>query len=490
MQLPVTPRNELEMQEPGDRSLPSSSRPSPSNSGAIINSPPAGGVSLAYNPRNSYGRRSLIRIPNNVEAYLKTQPPRTYPIATSLHELHNLWDVELILLGFPSDVSSDSSRIRIRVSSKHLILASPVFRSMLEGEFKESKILESDKSVQIPLPDEDPNTFLLIMLILHGLNREVPRKISVTMLAKVATIVDKYELYEAVDTFLEIWLSKLKTVRPTMLSRAALYNLGFTDNIIPWLWISSVFKLDKDFQFIKKLAAEMSAGKFEEENIVEFPIRDSVIDGINEARQRFCKQFYEIVRSLLLNHKHRVTICSLECDTVILDILLRFMRELRLSEYLGYFGHHHPSFCYWKLVSWIEETTNLPSRCLMIEKALKRAHIKMIVRKLTFRPWKESYITALAACQCRGPRKELLELARICNRDFRNARSNLAAAICVGPMMASALLGDLRACDETNLKRKTVEHLLYLNQPLKYGLCIGPIVPLRAAKKKMFGMFI
>jgi hypothetical protein len=49
-----------------------------------------------------------------------------------------------------------SSKVRMRVSSRHLILVSNVFKSLLQGKFAESQCLSSTSAVEIELPDDDP----------------------------------------------------------------------------------------------------------------------------------------------------------------------------------------------------------------------------------------------------------------------------------------------------------------------------------------------
>jgi hypothetical protein len=64
-------------------------------------------------------------------------------------------------------------QVRMRVSSKHLMLASSVFRAMFQGEFKEGNALRSTGSVEKELHDDHPEALLILMDIIHGRTRRV-----------------------------------------------------------------------------------------------------------------------------------------------------------------------------------------------------------------------------------------------------------------------------------------------------------------------------
>lgn len=52
--------------------------------------------------------------------------------------------------------------------------------------------------------------FLILMMILHGRTRAVPRKISSKRLSEMAVLVDYYECYEAVEVFSDMWIDALE----------------------------------------------------------------------------------------------------------------------------------------------------------------------------------------------------------------------------------------------------------------------------------------
>jgi hypothetical protein len=98
-----------------------------------------------------------------------------------------------------SDQDISDGGFRMLVSSKHLILASPVFKVMLQDCFKEGQTLRSGGFLDLLLPDDDPAAFCILLDIIHGRNRKVPREIDMGLLAGITILVDKYQLQEVVE---------------------------------------------------------------------------------------------------------------------------------------------------------------------------------------------------------------------------------------------------------------------------------------------------
>lgn len=77
-----------------------------------------------------------------------------------------------------------------RVSSQCIIIASPVFRAMLQGGFKESLTLKSTGELRLQLPDDDPDSFTILLDILHHHTKKVPRLVSLSRLTKLAILIN------------------------------------------------------------------------------------------------------------------------------------------------------------------------------------------------------------------------------------------------------------------------------------------------------------
>lgn len=138
---------------------------------------------------------------------------------------------------------------RFRVSSRHLSLASPVFSQMLNGPWKDARNLAStntsasatvdgttaDKTVapvssssdstpprrEIEASEWDTDATVILMDIIHGHFSQVPRSLSLVMLAKVAILVDYYKCHEIVSVFSGLWIDGLKREAATAAANVA-----------------------------------------------------------------------------------------------------------------------------------------------------------------------------------------------------------------------------------------------------------------------------
>jgi hypothetical protein len=124
---------------------------------------------------------------------------------------------------------------KIRASSKHLTLACPQFTRTLHSGFQESHSLEKTGHLTLEIDNWDPAAFLVLMLIIHGRTRHVPRKLTLSKLVDFAVLVDYYECYEAVEVFTDMWITALK--KPS--TATALTSLAQAEE---WLFVSWVFQ--------------------------------------------------------------------------------------------------------------------------------------------------------------------------------------------------------------------------------------------------------
>jgi hypothetical protein len=152
----------------------------------------------------------------------------------------------------------DQVEIRMLVSGNHLALASSYFEKMFAGPFTEGKPDHSGLR-QVSASDWDPEAFNIILTVLHGYHRDVPRSLSLEMLAKLAMIVDYYQCHESIELYADIWLQRLKPNIPTV----------YGQDCILCLFISWVFVQPDIFQQMTRLALRYSGKLIEAEN---FPI--------------------------------------------------------------------------------------------------------------------------------------------------------------------------------------------------------------------------
>ena len=99
-----------------------------------------------------------------------------------------------------------SKSLSIRVSSKALSLASPVFAALFSPRFLEGQSLSSPTEVRnVPLPEDDPDAMTQICYAIH-FYRTVPRTLPMPLLESVASLCDKYDLAIALAAWSELWL--------------------------------------------------------------------------------------------------------------------------------------------------------------------------------------------------------------------------------------------------------------------------------------------
>ncbi|GLA29689.1 hypothetical protein M752DRAFT_337462 [Aspergillus phoenicis ATCC 13157] len=134
--------------------------------------------------------------------------------------------------------TSDGKCFHIQVSAKHLIFASPVFRNILTGGWKESVAYLSKGSVEITAENWDIRALLIFLRAIHGQQSQIPRKLSLEMLAKVAVLINYYDCKDAVSILTSIWINSLEESIPTTYSR----------DLMLWVWVSQFFKLSLQFK--------------------------------------------------------------------------------------------------------------------------------------------------------------------------------------------------------------------------------------------------
>ncbi|KAK2766914.1 hypothetical protein FQN54_006229 [Arachnomyces sp. PD_36] len=137
-----------------------------------------------------------------------------------------------------------------RVSSRHLILASEYFKRTLGPEWKEGATLKSDGHVTVHAEGWDGEAFLILLNIIHGHTRKVPKSIDLDMLAKIALLVDYYQCLEVSELFANIWFEKLIEGVPST----------YTRDLILWLFVSWVFRQSELFTRTTKICSTQSRG--------------------------------------------------------------------------------------------------------------------------------------------------------------------------------------------------------------------------------------
>lgn len=154
-----------------------------------------------------------------------------------------------------------TTQVEFRVSSRHLSLASPVFRAMLESKFKESQPNEQDL-YEIQATEWDAEALVILLDIIHGHHRDVPKRISVETLSHIAIIVDYYGCHEIMELVFTAWMA---------------YRGDFESFVKQdpsrWLFISWVFRQELLFTVATKMLLLYDNGKY----VVDLPIPQPIL---------------------------------------------------------------------------------------------------------------------------------------------------------------------------------------------------------------------
>ena len=143
----------------------------------------------------------------------------------------------------PSSQIPEDTTIRVLISSKVLAEKSPVFKLMLtNGSMAESRALAACAHVEIPLPDEDPDTFLLVLDAMYGCSPESSHGNCLEQLLPLALAVDRWQCpAEPLQGFVR---DGVRRHAPTAWCR----------DVVPWLWIAMVHSLEKEASALASIA--------------------------------------------------------------------------------------------------------------------------------------------------------------------------------------------------------------------------------------------
>jgi hypothetical protein len=219
-------------------------------------------------------------LPADEERVPVSEPEPLEPYEPEARELGAESEIQNNLARLESPASSVSfglwrqkqnTEVQMRVSSKHLILASPTFCTSLDSDtFPEGRTLQIEGSVVVPLPDEDPEAMTILMHIIHGLTSKVPRYVSLETLTKIAGVVNHRQMHDAVEFFSDTWIEKLK---PTVNALPG----SHTTEVLEWLFIVWVFQKEDEFRKVSQVLQRESDDTLEDEVDEGPPIPASII---------------------------------------------------------------------------------------------------------------------------------------------------------------------------------------------------------------------
>jgi hypothetical protein len=156
--------------------------------------------------------------------------------------------------------------LHIKVSTKHLTLASRVFKTKLQFG-SSGAVCQSDGRVHLRLAEGfEAKAVSIVMNVIHGRGSKVPGSVDLTTLAQIALFVDKFQLLDAVGIYAERWIWNLE----------AAYGLpdAYNRDLVLWIYVSCVFRHADIFRSATRIAALHSRGEIRD---LELPIKHKII---------------------------------------------------------------------------------------------------------------------------------------------------------------------------------------------------------------------
>jgi hypothetical protein len=224
--------------------------------------------------------------------------------------------------------SATSTReIVMQVSSKHLSLASKVFDNMFEGQSRDNVLSQDREALTIPLLHDNVESMQILLCIVHGLTRRVPRRVERSQLLQTVKVIDKYEFHEIAEVFTDMWFESLRPSIPRNLHK----------DLASWIYICWELKKPEEFETLTEIAVrETSHGLEDLDGIVAFWIigersllrndqsmYSSPTDKIQSSRQDILTKFLLILSTLLdqCQHSRRQCYQHPDCDALALGKL-------------------------------------------------------------------------------------------------------------------------------------------------------------------------
>ncbi|CZR67620.1 uncharacterized protein PAC_17519 [Phialocephala subalpina] len=223
-------------------------------------------------------------------------------------------------------VKPEIQQVQMRVSSRHLILASATFRAYLGSDkFSEGRTLQTKGNAVVLLADEDPDAMVIVLHIIHGLTRKVPRQVSLEMLSRLAFVVNHRQMHEAVELFSDIWIENLK--QNPLPGR-------YTPEVLSWLFIFWVFQKEDGFRNMSQILERESDHSLEDEADAGPPLPASIIGNIGQNRLYCIESTIQVIYDLITKYSGPEIICCNDrfaCDAILLGSLLKRSATIGIS---------------------------------------------------------------------------------------------------------------------------------------------------------------
>lgn len=187
----------------------------------------------------------------------------------------------------------------------------------MTGAWKESSA-DAGGIRQISAEGWDILAFRIVLNVLHGRSKLIPRYVELETLCKIAVIVDYYEVHDALHFFAETWISALRGFLSKTYNRDAMM----------WTFVSWTFRDAQIYRDITKTVAEQC---HEKPRTAGLPIPESTIDAIHDQRQAALDVIAQALGTVSNHLLLDIFGCSFECRCLILGALKKEMHKYGLE---------------------------------------------------------------------------------------------------------------------------------------------------------------
>ncbi|KAF2865654.1 hypothetical protein BDV95DRAFT_530978 [Massariosphaeria phaeospora] len=216
----------------------------------------------------------------------------------------------------PTDTEGDETWYY--VSRRHLVSASPTLERMFSGtNWKEGIRDENDGLYHVPAEDWDSEALLCVLQVLHLRNGQVPRTVSLEMLAKIAVLLDFYKCAEALESFTERWIERLRVTTPV--------PSYFCRDTLLWMCIAWVLRLPQEFVQTTTVAIRR-----DEQGLPTLGLPITIcVDRVEESRRQAIGTIFSRLQDLLEEFRSPHYRCpqgdSFECGSILYGALFKEM---------------------------------------------------------------------------------------------------------------------------------------------------------------------
>ncbi|KAJ9415097.1 hypothetical protein QL093DRAFT_2582857 [Fusarium oxysporum] len=198
------------------------------------------------------------------------------------------------------------------------MLASPVFKAMLDGPFKESCRNQNGR-FEAKAFEYSAEALLILLDIMHGHHRRVPKTMELSLLTEMAILVDYYMCHEIVEMFAENWIA-------SVIQEDEIEGSDYQANISR-LFISWVFEKTELFNSVVYSILKLTARPIR----TDLPLPNTILDSLEQRGQSLTQGFLDNLYELLDSFWSSDGGCHTECTAIMLGMLIKQMLSFGLE---------------------------------------------------------------------------------------------------------------------------------------------------------------